>query len=82
MEPVYPPPVQISFQVINQYRHDTAAFTEGFSFYQGKLYESTGAPDSPNNNGTWIGSIDLNAGKYQRYVDLWHELFRRRNYIF
>ncbi|MBO9571496.1 MAG: glutaminyl-peptide cyclotransferase, partial [Chitinophagaceae bacterium] len=50
-----PSPVNISFQVVKEFPHDTLAFTEGFTFYQGKLFESTGSPDTPPNNGTWIG---------------------------
>lgn len=65
-----PAPVHLSFQVINEYPHDTSAFTEGFSFYKGTLYESTGSPDSPVTSGTWIASIDIPSGKYERKVDL------------
>lgn len=66
-----PPPTSISFQVVNQFRHDTLAFTEGFSFYEGKLYESTGSPDSPViTSGTWIAGIDLQSGKYDKKINL------------
>ena len=65
-----PAPVNISFQVVNQFPHDTLAFTEGFTFYQGKLYESTGSPDVPVNSGTWIGEVDLKTGKVDKKVDL------------
>ncbi len=70
-----PPPLNISFQVINQFPHDTSAFTQGFTFYQGKLYESTGAPDIPANSGTWIGQVDLNTGKVDKKVDLGKAFF-------
>lgn len=63
-------PVNLSFQVVNQFPHDTAAFTEGFSFYAGELYESTGSPSSPPTNGTWIAKLDLATGQYDRKVDL------------
>lgn len=63
-------PVVISFQVLNQLPHDTAAFTEGFTFYNGKLYESTGAPETPSNSGTWIGEVDLKTGKVDKKVNL------------
>src|SRR5215217_7969692 len=65
-----PAPLNISFQVINQFPHDTSAFTEGFTFYQGKLYESTGSPDAPSNSGTWIAEVDLKTGKVDKKVDL------------
>jgi glutaminyl-peptide cyclotransferase len=71
-----PAPVNLSFQVINQFRHDTSAFTEGLSFFNGTLYESTGSPDSPQtSSGTWIASIDLPTGKYERKVDLGRKYF-------
>jgi len=70
-----PAPLNLSYQVVNQFRHDTAAFTEGLTFHDGKLFESTGAPDSPVTNGTWIASIDLQTGKYEKKVDLGKTFF-------
>lgn len=63
-------PVNLSFQIVNEHRHDTSAFTEGFTFHDGKLYESTGAPKEPPNSGTWIGEVNLTTGKANRKVDL------------
>lgn len=69
--PVIPAPVSLSFQVINQFPHDTTAFTEGFSFHEGNLYESTGAPEPPAvTSGTWIASVDLQSGKYDKKINL------------
>lgn len=74
--PVIAAPVNLSFQVINQYKHDTSAFTEGFTFHDGKLFEGTGAPEPPvSNSGTWIGSIDLQSGKYDKKVNLGKTVF-------
>jgi glutamine cyclotransferase len=70
-----PAPTNISFQVINQFPHDTTAFTEGLSFYNGTLFESTGSPDSPSNSGTWIAAVDLPAGKYQKKVNIGNTYF-------
>jgi glutaminyl-peptide cyclotransferase len=70
-----PAPMTISFQVVNQFSHDTSAFTEGLAFYNGQLYESTGSPDEPSNSGTWISSLDLATGKYSRKVDLGKSFF-------
>ena len=44
---VHPPsgiaaPKTISYTIIGQYPHDTASFTEGLEFFNGKLYESGG----------------------------------------
>lgn len=71
-----PPPVSISYQIINQFNHDTSAFTEGFTFYEGKLYESTGSPDTGVlTSGTWIASIDLKSGKYDKKIELGKSVF-------
>ncbi len=72
---IIPPAITLSYQVVNQFKHDTSAFTEGFSFHDGKLYESTGAPDSPETSGTWIASIDLSTGKYDKKIDLGRTFF-------
>lgn len=70
-----PAPINLSFQVVNQFPHDTSAFTEGFTFYGGRLYEGTGSPDSPSTSGTWIAAIDLNSGKYEKKVNLGRSYF-------
>ncbi len=36
------PPAPLPFTVINQYPHDTSAYTQGLQWYKGKLYEGTG----------------------------------------
>jgi glutamine cyclotransferase len=73
---VVPAAVNLSYQIINQFKHDTSAFTEGFTFYNGKLFESTGAPEPPaKTSGTWIGSIDLQTGKYDKKIDLGKSIF-------
>ena len=37
---VIPVPVTLTVQILNQFKHDTSAFTEGFTFHDGKLFES------------------------------------------
>ena len=51
-------PANIPYQVVKAYPHDTAAFTEGLQFVNGKLYESTG-----NNGESDIRIVDLATGK-------------------
>ncbi|MFT6846019.1 MAG: glutamine cyclotransferase, partial [Flavobacteriales bacterium] len=36
----------INYSYIDNFPHDTNAFTEGFVIYQGALFESTGSPKS------------------------------------
>ena len=52
------PVQQQNFQIINQYPHNEASFTEGLEYRDSSLYESTGL------NGTSkLSKIDLNTGK-------------------
>ena len=71
-----PTPTVLSYQIVNQFKHDTSAFTEGFTFHDGKLFESTGSPDSGvSTSGTWIGSIDLGTGKYEKKIEMGKSVF-------
>jgi glutaminyl-peptide cyclotransferase len=73
---VVPAPITLTYQIINQFNHDTSAFTEGFTFHAGRLYESTGSPDSGVlTSGTWIASIDLKSGKYEKKIELGKSIF-------
>ena len=69
-EPGIPAPLLLNYQLVNEFKHDTGSFTEGLNFYKGQLYESTGAPESPPNNGNWIGPINLQTGAFQKKVTL------------
>lgn len=51
-------PVAISYDIVNEYPHDPAAFTEGLEFKDGILYESTG-----NYGHSDIRKVDLKTGK-------------------
>ena len=51
-------PVNIPFEIVKTYPHDTAAFTEGLQYVNGKLYESTGNYDESD-----IRIVDLATGK-------------------
>jgi glutaminyl-peptide cyclotransferase len=68
------PPI-ISYGVTNSYPHDTASFVQGLWFHQGKLYESTGSPVAPSNNGSWLGPVDLKTGKAEKKVTLPNDFF-------
>jgi glutamine cyclotransferase len=39
------------------------------------LYESTGSPESPTNNGSWLGIVDLKTGKADKKVTLTKNYF-------
>lgn len=68
-------PPAIPFSIVNEFPHDTGSYTEGLSFYNGQLYEGTGASPTVSNNGTWLGPIDINSGKIVKKVDLGKDWF-------
>ena len=68
------PPI-IPFSIVNEFPHDTGSYTEGLSFYNGQLFEGTGASPTVSNSGTWIGQVDINTGKMQKKVDLGNAWF-------
>ncbi len=51
-------PVAISYNVVNQYPHDTKAFTEGLEFRDGFLYESIGQYGRSD-----VRKVELTTGK-------------------
>jgi glutamine cyclotransferase len=68
------PPV-IPFSIVNEFPHDTGSYTEGLAFYNGQLFEGTGASPTVSNNGTWVGPIEIATGKIQKKVDLGNKWF-------
>lgn len=57
-------PATINYTVIKTYPHDTTAYTEGFLFHDGELFESTGtnASGMPGTSSVF-GTVDLTTGK-------------------
>jgi glutaminyl-peptide cyclotransferase len=37
-----PPPANLSFSIVSEFPHDTAAYTQGLELHNGKMYEGTG----------------------------------------
>src|SRR5258708_26100376 len=57
-------PPTINYTVVNALPHDTTAYTEGFLFHNGQLYESTGTePEMPVSRKSMFGTVDLASGK-------------------
>ena len=69
------PPATITFSIVNQYPHNPASFTQGLTFHNGQLYESTGSPEDSINNGSWLGTVDLQTGRIEKKVQLGKEFF-------
>ena len=59
-----------TYEIINTYPHDTAAFTQGLVYYQGLLYESTGL-----NGQSSIRKVDLQTGQVLKKVDVSPQFF-------
>jgi glutamine cyclotransferase len=54
-----------TYEVVHVYPHDTAAFTQGLIFLDGKLLESTGQEGQST-----LRSVDLDSGQVVRKVDV------------
>ncbi|RDC64923.1 glutaminyl-peptide cyclotransferase [Adhaeribacter pallidiroseus] len=63
-------PVNLNYEVVNTFPHDTSAFTEGFLLHQGQLYESTGSPTEMSQTRSLIGTVDLKTGKIDKKIEL------------
>jgi glutaminyl-peptide cyclotransferase len=60
----------INYVVTNYFAHDTSLFTEGFLFYNGHLFESTGSPEELPQTKSVIGISDLTAGKFEPKIEI------------
>lgn len=66
-----------SYEVINSWPHDPAAFTQGLVFHDGKLYESTGHYGSSS-----LRKLDLNKGEILKRVAVSAQCFAEGLAIF
>ena len=72
-----PAPQQVityNYEVVNTYKHDPEAFTEGLQFYNGFLYESTGGYQKDPFSSS-LRKTDLETGKVLQNFDLAGEYF-------
>ena len=58
------------FEVVNTYKHDPKAFTEGLFFHEGFLYESTGETGKSS-----LRKVEIESGRPLQKVDLPSESF-------
>ena len=63
-------PVKLSYKIVNTFPHDTSAYTQGLSYIDGKLLESTGRYGSSQ-----LEYVDLNSGKTLQKTALAAEYF-------
>ncbi len=56
-------PPAITYTILNATPHDQNSYTEGFLFHEGKLYESSGAPQEIDKTKSIVGIVDPTTGK-------------------
>lgn len=60
----------LSFALIKTHPHDVNSFTEGLTFHEGKLYESTGATPELDETRSLFGEVDMATGKINTKAEL------------
>jgi len=63
-------PARYTYEVVNTYPHDSAAFTQGLAFEDGLLYEGTGIEGRSS-----LREVVLETGKVRRKADLEAKFF-------
>jgi len=58
-------PVVYNFEIVNEFPHDKLAFTQGFEFHHGFIYESTGQRGKSS-----LRKIELKTGKVVQKIDI------------
>lgn len=65
------------YEVVNKYKHDSKAFTQGLMFYDGFLYESTG-----HYGESTLRKVELETGKVLQKYDVPEDFFAEGMTIF
>ena len=60
----------LSFNILNEFPHDSTSFTEGLFMHAGLLYESTGSPEELPNTKSLFGIVNLKTGQIQRAKEI------------
>ena len=63
-------PKPVAFEVVNSFKHDTLAFTEGLEFFKDTLYESTGLK-----NLSFIRKYDYKTAKVYKQIEVEKQYF-------
>ncbi len=63
-------PQEYTFEVVRQFPHDTAAFTQGFAYHDGYFYEGTGLKGRSS-----LRQVRVDTGEIVRQVGLTPEFF-------
>jgi glutamine cyclotransferase len=68
-------PAALSYTVLNAIPHDVNSYTEGLLFHDGKLFESSGAPQENTNTRSIFGPVDPATGKITVKAELDRNIF-------
>lgn len=63
-------PKVFTYEVVNEFPHDDQAFTQGFVYYDGYFYESTG-----QNGKSSLRKVEIETGKVLQKIDLDRQYF-------
>ena len=72
----------LNYTLIGSYPHDTTSFTEGLTFHNGELYESTGATSDLPQTRSLFGTVDLSTGKIKKKAELEREKYFGEGVVF
>ena len=70
-------PIVYDYQIVNEYPHDTKAYTQGLEYYNGFLYETTGRRGQST-----LRKIEIKTGKVLKKIDLDKKYFGEGMTIF
>jgi glutaminyl-peptide cyclotransferase len=68
-------PPAMSYTILNALPHDQNSYTEGFLFHDGKLYESSGAPQENEKTRSIVGIVDPATGKLNVKAELDRKIY-------
>ena len=68
-EPANETPV-INYSIVNAFPHDRNSYTEGFLVHNGKMYESSGAPEDHENTRSILGVVNAATGNIDVKAEL------------
>lgn len=67
-------PMALAYSIVNILPHDSTAFTQGLYWYEGKLYEGTGAPE-PYRYTSSLRVLDPATGKIEKKLEQGKDFF-------
>lgn len=67
------PPIY-TYEIVNQYKHDKEAFTQGLVFYRGFLYEGTGGKEGDDFDSS-LRKVEIESGKVLQKFNLSDDFF-------